>query len=970
MLAWHVPYLGWTRLPTEVSEFEITHFFSLRAEDRSAVLTRYRDSLRLGAALQIGFLKMCGRPLDAIQRVPADLLKHLGEQLEIPAPTLATLRALYLKRRRTLYEHQRWAMEFLGMIRFEATDTIRLLPSLCDVVRAGVSGDHLVTATRKLLYENRFVIPGNRRLSILVQAAVSSVEHDTLSRIERSIPTVIRNRWLDALSGFADPERKMTLLEYLQESPAKFSLSTIERQSGKVSELLNLGIDTYKLDMAPVLLQSYAQGMRKRRPSRFHQLREPRRTLELVAFMRYALLEHTDTLIRLLDRRVARLWGRASEEAHRTREEGSTTNLFIDVVRSTLATGSASSEERIATITSLLADLDAGRLKPKSIAARQRKILVGQIAQMRPLLKAYLALDLRSREADRWPVLIQAWRLTFRLELSGMSEEMCPPKSRAWVVLSGDRNSLGARQAAEAQILWEIRQALRRGSLYVPHSLSYREKQVLFDTAGTTVRSPGSQRLLPEVLEQLFANLQVGLEHLDEAVWFEHLKIDGTKIHAHPLAPQETPEELESIREDLYASLPAVHLPELMMAIDSEIRFSWILLGREPADEQELLYVYAGLLGHAMDLTVQRMSLMTPGLSVGGLTSALQLLEDGQTMRRANAAAVEFMHAHPVAGAWGDAKDCAADAMSLDVSRHVWVARTDPKRRTWSTASYIHTLGRHGIGYDQPITITQRQPGAAIEGALRQTLAPIQQIFTDTHGYSAWAMGLAKHVGYDLCPRLKSFPDRRLHVPRGNRIEIPESLKDVVRADISIEDIENGWTEFSAVCDAVAAGRISAVLACERFGSASRGEKAHKAGHAYGLLLRTLHLCDTLALEDFRRETLRALNHNERTHSLQRQIRRDGAGSRRGRRTEELIAQSGALSLVTNLVMAWNTHQMQATLDRWRAQGREIDPQILHHITPMGFEGINFGGILVFPLERYRSRLLPSSSPPPTTMVA
>ena len=278
-----------------------------------------------------------------------------------------------------------------------------------------------------------------------------------------------------------------------------------------------------------------------------------------------------------------------------------------------------------------------------------------------------------------------------------------------------------ARQATEAQMLWEIRQALRRGSLYVPHSLSYREKQVLFDTTGTTVRAPGSQRVLPEVLEQLFANLEVGLEHLDEAVWFEHIKIDGTKIHQHPLAPQEAPAELESIREELYANLPAVHLPELMMAIDSEIRFSWILLGREPADEQELLYVYAALLGHAMDLTAQRVSLMTPGLSVDGLTNALQLLEDGQTMRRANAAAVEFMHAHPIAAAWGDAKDCAADAMSLDVSRYVWVARTDPKRRTWSTASYVHTLGRHGIGYDQPITITQRQPGAAIEGAIRQT---------------------------------------------------------------------------------------------------------------------------------------------------------------------------------------------------------------------------------------------------------
>ena len=408
MLAWHVPYLGWIRLPADLSEFEITHFFSLRPEDRGAILTRYRDSLRLGAALQIGFLKMCGRPLDAVQRVPADLLKRLGEQLDVAAPTIATLRALYLKRRRTLYEHQRWA----------------------------------------------------------------------------------------------------------------------------------------------------------------------------------------------------------------------------------------------------------------------------------------------------------------------------------WAAFSVDPGSLSARQAAEAQLLWEIRQGLRRGSLYVPHSLAYRDKQVQFDTKGTTVRAPGSERPLPEQLDQLFANIEVGLEHLEEAVWFEHLKIEGTKVHQHPLAAQENPPDLEFVREELYGSLPSVHLPELIMAMDSEIRISWILLGREPANEQELLYVYSALLGHAMDLNANRLSLMTPGLSVEGILSALQLLEDGAAMRRANAAAVEFLHSHPLTAAWGRPEDCAGDAMSLDTSRHIWIARTDPKRRNLSTASYVHTLGRHGIGYDQPIATTVRQQGAAIEGALRQTVAP----FSVGHG--------------------------------------------------------------------------------------------------------------------------------------------------------------------------------------------------------------------------------------------
>jgi len=67
-----------------------------------------------------------------------------------------------------------------------------------------------------------------------------------------------------------------------------------------------------------------------------------------------------------------------------------------------------------------------------------------------------------------------------------------------------------------------------------------------------------------------------------------------------------------------------------------------------------------------------------------------------------------------------------------------------------STATYVHTLARHGIGYDQPIVITGRQDDATIEGALRQSVMPIRRVMTDTHGYSAFGMGLGKLVGIDL----------------------------------------------------------------------------------------------------------------------------------------------------------------------------------------------------------------------------
>ena len=169
MLAWQVPYLGWRHLPAELSEFEISRFFTFEPEVHRAIRSRYKDTLRLGVALQLGFLSMCERTLHAFQRVPAELLKRLGEQMDIPAPDIATLRALYKSRRATLFEHQAWAIEFLGFVRFELTDAPKLLPALRDVVNAGIDGDPLLASARRLLYEHRFVIPGTRRLGSLVQ---------------------------------------------------------------------------------------------------------------------------------------------------------------------------------------------------------------------------------------------------------------------------------------------------------------------------------------------------------------------------------------------------------------------------------------------------------------------------------------------------------------------------------------------------------------------------------------------------------------------------------------------------------------------------------------------------------------------------------------------------------------------------------------------------------------------------------
>ena len=69
MRHWHRQFLGRTQLPPTLSALAISEFFTLNSGEARSVLTRYGLEMRLGTALQIGFLKMSGRPLDKPQRV-------------------------------------------------------------------------------------------------------------------------------------------------------------------------------------------------------------------------------------------------------------------------------------------------------------------------------------------------------------------------------------------------------------------------------------------------------------------------------------------------------------------------------------------------------------------------------------------------------------------------------------------------------------------------------------------------------------------------------------------------------------------------------------------------------------------------------------------------------------------------------------------------------------------------------------
>ena len=415
---------------------------------------------------------------------------------------------------------------------------------------------------------------------------------------------------------------------------------------------------------------------------------------------------------------------------------------------------------------------------------------------------------------------------------------------------------------------------------------------------------------------------------------------------------------VEPTRQAIARVIGDTQFPNVLIEIDGLTRFSWILLGRPARSEQELVTLYAGLLGLGSDLSMAELTRMVPSIAADSLGQmALKIEADGR-LRAANDAVLGFMREHRVATLWGRGLFASADMMSLEATRYLWSARLDPRRRTYAVGTYAHVLDQWGILYDQPIVLNRRQAGAAIEGALRQgQVGQLERVAVDTHGFTHFAMTLAKFVGFDLCPRLARLKKRRLYLPRG--LGVPPILQPIVAETVSRRAISRGWDGLLRLGASVKHGWYPATEALDRFGSAAAGDPVYEAGDALGKLLRTLYLCDYLSNPIFRGDILDLLNQSEAVHSLQRAIHNGGITAKHGRSTEQLVAISGALTLLANIIMAWNTHRLQAVIDQ---VPNDHSDEVLSRLAPIGYKHINMRGILRFDFAQHASGLFQHAS--------
>ncbi len=417
----------------------------------------------------------------------------------------------------------------------------------------------------------------------------------------------------------------------------------------------------------------------------------------------------------------------------------------------------------------------------------------------------------------------------------------------------------------------------------------------------------------------------------------------------------DVPPSLALLSKQVDALLPSVDLTELLLEIHAHTGFTdeFIHVSESNARTEELsISVCAVLLAEACNIGLEPLiKHHVPALTRHRLNWVKQNYLRAETLVKANAKLVDYQSTLSLAKKWGGGEVASADGM-----RFITPIRTinaGPNRKyfgssrgiTWYNFLSDQFSGFHGI----VIPGTLRDSIFVLEGLLEQQtgLNPVE-IMTDTAGASDMVFGLFWLLGYQFSPRLADAGESVFwRVDKDANYGV---LNDLARSCANPQKIEHHWEDMMRIAGSL---KLGTVQASELIRSLLKSERPSSLAQAIieaGRINKTLYLLNYVDDEDYRRRILTQLNRGEGRHAVARAICHGQRGEIRKRYREGQEDQLGALGLVTNALVLWNTIYIQAALDHLRQQGEDVKEEDEARLSPLSHKHVNMLGHYSFTL--------------------
>jgi TnpA family transposase len=428
---------------------------------------------------------------------------------------------------------------------------------------------------------------------------------------------------------------------------------------------------------------------------------------------------------------------------------------------------------------------------------------------------------------------------------------------------------------------------------------------------------------------------------------------DKPELVLSPLDKLAEPASLVALREKVASLLPRVDLPELLLEIAARTGFTdaFVHISERTARAADLpISLCAVLMAEACNTGLEPLIRNdVPALKRDRLSWVDQNYIRDDTLTAANARLVAEQSRLALAHHWGGGEVASADGLRFVVPVRTVHAGPNPK---------YFGVGRGVTWYNLLSDQFSGLNVLTVPGTLRDSLILLAvvleqptdlqptHIMTDTGAYSDVVFGLFRLLGYRFSPRLADVGGTRFW-----RID-PQAdyglLNPISAHPLSLRKIVAHWDDMLRLAGSLKLGRVPAAGIMRTLQVGDRPTRLAQAIAEFGRIDKTLHTLTYIDNEALRRGTLTQLNRGEGRHSVARTVFHGKRGERRQHYRGGQEDQLGALGLVLNIIVLWNTLYMEAALNQLRAAGYPVQDEDVARLSPLQHEHINMLGRYFF----------------------
>lgn len=237
------------------------------------------------------------------------------------------------------------------------------------------------------------------------------------------------------------------------------------------------------------------------------------------------------------------------------------------------------------------------------------------------------------------------------------------------------------------------------------------------------------------------------------------------------------------------------------------------------------------------------------------------------------------------------------------------------------------------------------------------------EIMTDTGAYTDVIFGIFWLLGYQFSPRIADVGGARFW--RVDPTADYGTLDKLAAHKAKTGIIAEHWDDLLRLAGSLKLGFVQAGGLMRTLQTNDRPTRLARALEELGRIVKTLYLLAYIDDDAYRRRILTHLNRGEGRHQLARVVFHGKRGELRQRYREGQEDQLGALGLVVNAIILWNTIYMDAALDQLRGEGFDVRDEDVARLSPLTHEHINMLGRYAFTLPEpvARGELRPLRSP-------